>query len=101
VSLSFNWFVSVRRGTQKDDLEREPLLRGRPILLVRVDFHTYWVSNAILSKIDNIPDEVDGGLIVRDKAGHPTGPCRSLSLSLSPATIILLTISLSALSLSL
>ncbi|KAI0277880.1 amidohydrolase 3 [Russula aff. rugulosa BPL654] len=56
-----------------DDLEREPLLRGRPILLVRVDFHTYWVSNAILSKIDNMPDEVNGGLIVRDKAGHPTG----------------------------
>lgn len=56
-----------------DDLEREPLLRGRPVLLVRVDCHVYWVSNAILSKLRNIPDEVDGGLIVRDKAGKPTG----------------------------
>jgi predicted amidohydrolase YtcJ len=55
-------------------LEREPLLRGRPVLLVRVDCHAYWVSNAILSKLYNIPDEVDGGLIVRDNAGNPSGP---------------------------
>lgn len=72
-------------GRKKDDLEREPLLRGRPVLLVRVDCHVYWVSNAILSKIDDIPDEVDGGLIVRDKAGKPTGPYR-IPHSLSPAT---------------
>ena len=57
----------------KDDLEREPLLRGRRILLVRIDCHAYWVSNAILSKLSNIPDEVDGGLVVRDQAGNPTG----------------------------
>jgi len=63
----------------KDDLEREPLLRGRPVLLVRIDYHAYWVSNAILSKLHNIPDEVDGGLIVRGKAGDPTGPYRFLS----------------------
>ncbi|KAF8494985.1 amidohydrolase 3 [Russula emetica] len=56
-----------------DDLEREPLLRGRLVLLVRVDFHAYWVSNTTLSNLYNIPDEVDGGLIVRDKAGNPTG----------------------------
>jgi predicted amidohydrolase YtcJ len=65
------------RLRKKDDLEREPLLRGRPVLLVRVDCHAYWVSNAILSKLHNIPDEIDGGLIVRDKAGNPTGPYRS------------------------
>lgn len=67
-------------GRKKDDLEREPLLRGRPVLLVRVDCHVYWVSNAILSKLSDVPEEVDGGLIVRDKAGNPTGPCRFLSL---------------------
>ena len=64
---------------QKDDLEREPLLRGRPVLLVRVDCHVYWVSNTILSKLYDIPDEVDGGLIIRDKARNPTGPYRFLS----------------------
>ena len=57
----------------KDDLEREPLLRGRSVLLARIDYHAYWVSNAILSKLGSLPDEVDGGLIVRDKAGNPTG----------------------------
>ena len=68
--------IGLCPAPQKDDLEREPLLRGRPVLLVRVDCHAYWVSNAILSKLHNIPDEVDGGLIVRDKAGNPTGPYR-------------------------
>jgi predicted amidohydrolase YtcJ len=80
LSLSLNWFV-FDPPPQKDDLEREPLLRGRPVLLVRIDCHAYWVSNAILSKLYDIPDEVDGGLIVRDKAGKPTGPCRFLSLT--------------------
>lgn len=57
----------------KDDLDREPLLRGRSVLLDRVDYHTCWVSNAILSKLNNLPDEVEGGRIVRDHAGKPTG----------------------------
>ena len=61
----------------KDDLEREPLLRGRSVLLERIDYHAYWVSNEILSKLNSLPDEVDGGLIVRDKTGKPTGPSLS------------------------
>src|SRR6266851_905169 len=60
--------------TTKEDIDREPLLRGRLVLLVRVDYHTYWVSNAILSRLQNLPDVVDGGYIVRDGAGNPTGP---------------------------
>ncbi|KAH9964935.1 amidohydrolase 3 [Russula dissimulans] len=56
-----------------DDLDREPLLRGRLVLLARVDVHAYWVSNAVLSKLTNLPDVVDGGLIVREEAGNPTG----------------------------
>ncbi|KAI9459905.1 amidohydrolase 3 [Lactarius psammicola] len=56
-----------------DDLDREPLLRGRSIVLARVDWHASWVSNAILSKLTNLPDVVDGGLIVRDEAGKPNG----------------------------
>ena len=57
----------------KDDLDREPLLRGRSVLLERIDYHARWVSNAILSKLNNLPDEVDGGLIIRDRIGKPTG----------------------------
>jgi predicted amidohydrolase YtcJ len=62
----------------KDDLDREPLLRGRPVLLVRVDGHAYWVSNAILSNLRNLPDAIDGGLIIRDGNGKPTGRSDSL-----------------------
>jgi hypothetical protein len=69
-SLSPSLFVF----SAKDDLEREPLLHGRSVLLARIDYHAYWASNAILSKLNSLPDEVDGGLIVRDKAGKPTGP---------------------------
>ena len=69
-SLSPSLFVF----SAKDDLEREPLLRGRSVLLARIDYHAYWVSSAILSRLNSLPDVVDGGLIVRDKAGKPTGP---------------------------
>jgi predicted amidohydrolase YtcJ len=65
--------LSLAPPAMKDDLDREPLLRGRPVLLVRVDYHAYLVSNAILSNLRDLPDVVDGGLIVRDGAGKPTG----------------------------
>ncbi|KAI9508025.1 amidohydrolase 3 [Russula earlei] len=56
-----------------DDLDREPLLCGRLVLLTRVDGHACCVSNAVLSKLPKLPDTVYGGLIVRNKAGNPTG----------------------------
>ncbi|KAH9177302.1 amidohydrolase 3 [Lactarius sanguifluus] len=56
-----------------DDIDREPLLRGRSIVLARIDWHAYWVSNAVLSKLTDLPKVVDGGLVVRDEAGKPTG----------------------------
>ncbi|KAH9028940.1 amidohydrolase 3, partial [Lactarius hengduanensis] len=55
-----------------DNLDREPLLRGRSIVLARIDWHAYWVSNAVISKLTDLPEVVDGGLIVRDEAGKPT-----------------------------
>jgi predicted amidohydrolase YtcJ len=73
--------ISSLAPAAKDDLDREPLLRGRLILLARIDFHAYWVSNAILSKLTDLPDVVDGGLIIRHEDGKPTGPS-SLSLRL-------------------
>jgi len=47
---------------------------GALSLLVHIDHHAYSVSNAILSKLKNLPDEVEGGLIVRDRAGNHAGP---------------------------
>ncbi|KAF9054163.1 amidohydrolase family-domain-containing protein [Panaeolus papilionaceus] len=55
------------------DLDRDPLLQGRLIALSRVDGHARWVSPAVLEHMGELPEEVDGGLIVRDSDGKPTG----------------------------
>ncbi|KII83661.1 hypothetical protein PLICRDRAFT_180263 [Plicaturopsis crispa FD-325 SS-3] len=55
------------------DFDRDPLLRGRPIALARVDIHAYWVSTRVLELMGELPDTVEGGSIVRDAAGNPTG----------------------------
>ncbi|KAG8897492.1 hypothetical protein FRC00_004191 [Tulasnella sp. 408] len=55
------------------DLEADDLLKGRPIVLARVDYHAYWISPRALELLGDLPDQVDGGLIVRDTDGKPTG----------------------------
>jgi len=49
------------------------LLKGRLISLSRVDGHARWVSGAVLDLMSNLPEKVDGGLILRDEDGKPTG----------------------------
>ncbi len=39
----------------------------------RIDVHAEWVSPAILRMLGDLPDEVEGGQIVRDADGIPTG----------------------------
>ncbi|KAF8130389.1 amidohydrolase family-domain-containing protein [Boletus edulis] len=56
-----------------DDFDSESLLRGRRIYLHRVDGHAAWVSNRVLQLMGSLPNEVDGGLIIRDPSGKPTG----------------------------
>ncbi len=59
------------------DLETSLILRGKKICLARVDVHAEWVSRAVLDELEarpgGLPDVVEGGLIVRDKDGRPTG----------------------------
>jgi predicted amidohydrolase YtcJ len=55
------------------DFDREPLLRGRPIVLRRVDGHAIWVSPKVLELSGELPHEIDGGTIVRDEDGKTTG----------------------------
>ncbi|KAJ6576849.1 amidohydrolase family-domain-containing protein [Mycena sp. CBHHK59/15] len=57
------------------DLERDPLLRGRPIVLSRVDVHATWVSERVLELMAPIPpdSEIEGGSVIRDASGKPTG----------------------------
>lgn len=49
------------------------MLKGRLISLIRIDGHARWVSSAVLDQMPDMPENVDGGLIMRDKQGNPTG----------------------------
>ena len=49
------------------------MLKGRPILLSRVDGHARLVSRTVLEIMKDLPDHVEGGEIVRDSEGKPTG----------------------------
>ena len=49
------------------------MLKGRLILLSRVDGHAALVSRAVLEIMGDLPDHVEGGEIVRDSEGKPTG----------------------------
>ena len=60
-------------------MDREPLLRGRPIALIRVDGHASWVSSRVLELMGKLPDKVEGGSIVRYANGKPTGRQRNPS----------------------
>lgn len=54
-------------------LEASEVLAGRPIILQSKDGHALWVSKAVIDSIGDIPDEIEGGVIMRDAAGQPTG----------------------------
>ncbi|EGO20377.1 hypothetical protein SERLADRAFT_363652 [Serpula lacrymans var. lacrymans S7.9] len=56
-----------------DHFDKEPLLRGRFISLARVDVHALWVSNRVMQHIGTIPEEIEGGAIIRGSRGKPTG----------------------------
>lgn len=56
------------------------MVAGRPIVLQSKDGHALWVSKKVLQAMGSIPDEVEGGIIIRDSSGKPTGE-RSKSTS--------------------
>ncbi|KAJ6497741.1 amidohydrolase family-domain-containing protein [Mycena sanguinolenta] len=66
------------------DLSSDPLLRGRPILLLRVDVHAAWVSERVLEILGPLPSEVGGGKIIRDASGEPTGIFVDNAMTLIP-----------------
>lgn len=68
-----------------DDFDREPLLRGRRISLARIDVHASWVSNRVLQLMTPLPESIDGGLIIRDKHGKPTGIFVDNAMDLIPS----------------
>lgn len=69
------------------DFDGEPLLRGRPILMRRVDGHAIWVSSRVIREAGELPGSVQGGEIIRDENGKPTGTNLE---TLYPAFLIML-----------
>ena len=76
------WPTSVRLTTvnpgyantnMQQEMEKNPTVRGRPIVLQSKDGHALWVSKKILDAMIPIPDHVDGGAIIRDEDGNPSG----------------------------
>ncbi|WVQ97496.1 hypothetical protein IAU59_004610 [Kwoniella sp. CBS 9459] len=69
------WDQNLWEGQQfptAADFEKSSLLRDLPICLYRVDFHVTWVSRKVLEMMDVVPD-IEGGQVVRDASGDPTG----------------------------
>ncbi|KDR78376.1 hypothetical protein GALMADRAFT_266881 [Galerina marginata CBS 339.88] len=66
------------------DLDSDPLLKDKLISLSRVDGHARWVSPAVLRLMPDLPEKVEGGLIVRDGHGKPTGIFVDNAMSLIP-----------------
>ncbi|KAI0718483.1 amidohydrolase family-domain-containing protein [Fomitopsis betulina] len=73
----------------KEDLATRPALAGIPIALSRVDGHALWVSQAALDIAARaLPGgqwpEVEGGEVVRDDKGTPTGVLMDAATALIP-----------------
>ncbi|KAJ6604038.1 amidohydrolase family-domain-containing protein [Mycena sp. CBHHK59/15] len=55
------------------DLDADPVIRGRPVALQSKDCHAQWVSSRALELSAPLPSTVDGGVIMTDSAGAPSG----------------------------
>ena len=55
------------------DLDADSVVRGRPVVLQSKDCHALWVSSKVIEASLPLPEAVEGGIIVRDVAGRPTG----------------------------
>lgn len=64
----------VEQWPTSAELEKNPIVRGRPVVLQSKDGHALWVSQKILDKmLPFIPDHIEGGVIARDENGNPSG----------------------------
>ncbi|KAJ8593060.1 amidohydrolase 3 [Rhizopogon salebrosus TDB-379] len=63
----------VQEWPTSDFLEADPIVRGRPVVLQSKDGHALWISKTALELSSPLPSEVEGGVIIRDSFGIPTG----------------------------
>jgi predicted amidohydrolase YtcJ len=57
----------------KADLDADPIIRGRPVILLSKDGHAFWCSSKAIELSSPLPDTVEGGVIFRDSDSRPTG----------------------------
>ncbi|KAJ6565072.1 amidohydrolase 3 [Mycena sp. CBHHK59/15] len=55
------------------DLDADPVIRGRPVALQSKNCHAQWVSSRALELSAPLPSTVEGGVIMTDSAGAPSG----------------------------
>jgi predicted amidohydrolase YtcJ len=55
------------------DLDSDPIVRQHRVVLEAKDGHAIWVNSKVLEDISPLPEEVEGGVIIRDASGKPTG----------------------------
>ena len=72
-TVNFVLSLHLLMQVSKSDLDQDPVLKGRLISLSRVDGHAKWVSPRVLQLMGELPDHVEGGLIIRDANGRPSG----------------------------
>lgn len=63
----------VEEWPTSDALEMDPIVRGRPVVLSSKDKHASWVSKKALALSFPLPSEVEGGIIMKDSFGNPSG----------------------------
>ncbi|KAI0298561.1 amidohydrolase 3 [Russula brevipes] len=54
-------------------LDSDPIVRQHRVVLEAKDGHAIWVNSKVLEDISPLPEKVEGGVIVRDASGKPTG----------------------------
>eukprot|EP00300_Choanocystis_sp_HF-7_P042678 c9395_g1_i3.p1 GENE.c9395_g1_i3~~c9395_g1_i3.p1 ORF type:complete len:575 (+),score=96.90 c9395_g1_i3:156-1727(+) len=66
------WTDSSDEFPTRQDLD--PLFPNTPLSLVRIDGHAIWTNTAAINRVPRLPsNDPEGGKIVRDSNGDPTG----------------------------
>ncbi|KJA27750.1 hypothetical protein HYPSUDRAFT_197913 [Hypholoma sublateritium FD-334 SS-4] len=55
------------------DLDADNIIRGRPVILQSKDCHALWVSSKAIEESVPFPASIEGGVVIRDEGGRPTG----------------------------
>ena len=59
-------------------LDSDPIVRRHRVVLEAKDGHAIWVNSKVLEDISPLPEDVEGGVIMRDASGKPTGDVNPL-----------------------